>query len=62
MRLSVWGGFPQVRRELFKTTLDEQADIAMRLRAHLLQFMKAPTSMTPQPPAGTVPALPLIGV
>lgn len=51
MRLSVWGGWPQVREELFRTTTDENAEMVMAIRERLIKFMKAPTSATPQPPA-----------
>ena len=51
MRLSIWGGFPERRMELFSTTPEEQAQMLMMLRRRLLAFLSAPTSETGEPPA-----------
>ena len=52
MRLSIWGGLPDRRRELFATTMDENAVMMMTLRSYLLRFLRMPTSSALQAPAG----------
>lgn len=53
MRLSVYGGWNtakvHTREELFRTTIDEQAHMAMIIRTHLIGFLRAPTSQAALP-------------